>query len=102
MGLGGNAHGVGVLMSQHGKSLIDSDWIGRANCRGVSPDIFFPTRGEPTDEAKAVCQGCAVRDECLESALINHDTHGVWGGTSENQRRKIRASRLKDATRRSA
>lgn len=71
-----------------------TDWTARANCRGVDPDLFFPGQGEPTDPAKAVCQGCVVRDDCLTYALTPPIARrGIWGGLSENERRKLRRAR---------
>lgn len=63
-------------------------WRARANCRGVDPDLFFPERGSSQREAKAVCAGCEVRAECLAEGL--HETVGIWGGTSERERRVLR------------
>ncbi|WP_436793325.1 WhiB family transcriptional regulator [Actinospongicola halichondriae] len=63
------------------------------SCRGVDPDIFFPDRGDSLAPAKAVCAECIVRDECLEYALANGERFGVWGGTSERERRRIRRAR---------
>jgi WhiB family redox-sensing transcriptional regulator len=71
----------------------DKTWQDYANCLGVDPDLFFPERGVPTREAKAVCSGCVVREECLEYALANGEKHGIWGGTSERERRGIRRQR---------
>jgi predicted Fe-S protein YdhL (DUF1289 family) len=51
---------------------------------------FFPGRGESAAPAKAVCRRCPVRSPCLEFAL-EHDVSGVWGGTSERQRRQLLA-----------
>ena len=68
-------------------------WQEYANCLGVDPDLFFPERGASTKEAKEVCRGCVVRDECLEYALSNGDMFGMWGGMSERERRRIRRAR---------
>ena len=65
-------------------------WRDRANCRGVDPDLFFPERGEPTRDAKAVCQGCTVWWPCLVDALARGEKHGIWGGLSERERRRLR------------
>jgi len=75
----------------------DRAWQDYANCLGVDPDLFFPERGASTREAKEVCRGCVVREECLEYALANHIDHGIWGGTSERQRRRIAAGRRRAA-----
>lgn len=68
-------------------------WQNKANCMGVDPELFFPERGASTREAKEVCRGCVVRDECLEYALANGEKFGIWGGLSERERRKVRRSR---------
>jgi WhiB family redox-sensing transcriptional regulator len=69
------------------------DWKSRANCMGVDPDLFFPERGMSTREAKEVCRGCVVREDCLEYALANGEKFGIWGGLSERERRRIRRAR---------
>ncbi|HEV2928426.1 MAG TPA: WhiB family transcriptional regulator [Propionibacteriaceae bacterium] len=71
----------------------DLSWQDYANCRGVDPDLFFPERGASTREAKEVCAGCVVRDECLEYALVFGEKFGVFGGKSERERRRIRKAR---------
>ena len=68
-------------------------WQMFANCLGVDPDLFFPERGASTKEAKQVCQGCVVREDCLEYALANGEKFGIWGGLSERERRRIRRQR---------
>jgi WhiB family transcriptional regulator, redox-sensing transcriptional regulator len=70
--------------------LRPQPWMGDANCIGVDPDVFFPQRGDPTNEAKTICRACSVRAECLDYALSINERHGIWGGTSERQRRTIR------------
>jgi WhiB family redox-sensing transcriptional regulator len=71
----------------------DQPWRMLANCNGVDPDLFFPERGQSTDEAKAVCAGCEVRVECLEFALVHGEKFGIWGGASERERRRMRKAR---------
>jgi len=68
-------------------------WQEYANCLGVDPDLFFPERGASTKEAKEVCRGCVVREDCLEYALSNGEKFGIWGGMSERERRRIRRAR---------
>lgn len=72
---------------------LDLTWQGRANCIGVDPDIFFPERGASTKEAKSICAACIVRTDCLEYALENSEKFGIWGGTSERERRRLRRQR---------
>jgi len=64
-----------------------------AACRGLDPHLFFPDRGASVAEAKAVCASCPVRAECLEFALINVEKFGIFGGTSERERRRLRRER---------
>ena len=77
----------------------DRHWQERANCLGVDPDLFFPERGASTKEAKEVCRGCVVREDCLEYALANGEKFGIWGGLSERERRRIRRQRALAARR---
>jgi WhiB family redox-sensing transcriptional regulator len=71
----------------------DLTWQEYANCLGVDPDLFFPERGASTREAKEVCRGCVVQDECLEYAPTNGEKFGIWGGMRERERRRIRRQR---------
>jgi WhiB family redox-sensing transcriptional regulator len=60
---------------------------------GVDPELFFPARGASTGEAKEVCRGCVVRIECLDYAVAANEKQGIWGGTSERERRRVRRAR---------
>ena len=71
------------------------DWRGVASCRDTDPDLFFPigTTGpalEQIEAAKIVCLACPAQEPCLEFALATNQESGVWGGTSEDERRKLR------------
>jgi WhiB family redox-sensing transcriptional regulator len=77
--------------------IAPTAWMLRANCLGVDPNLFYPERGASTREAKAVCEGCVVRDDCLGYALTRDERHGIWGGLSERQRRRIRRARALEA-----
>lgn len=70
-----------------------SEWLEHAACAGMAPDLFFPARGESSKEAKAICAGCPVRECCLEHALDAVEKHGIWGGKSERERRRLRRER---------
>jgi WhiB family redox-sensing transcriptional regulator len=76
---------------------LEENWQDDANCLGVDPDLFFPERGASTREAKEVCRGCVVREQCLEFALQNGEKFGIWGGLSERERRRIRRQRAQAA-----
>jgi len=64
-------------------------WMFHARCRGINPAEFFPSDGTGVETAQRVCAACPVRPECLEYALLNRIEHGVWGGASERERRRI-------------
>ncbi|MDY7099633.1 MAG: WhiB family transcriptional regulator [Actinomycetota bacterium] len=73
-------------------------WRDQASCRDTDPDLFFPvgTTGPALEQiahAKAVCDSCLVKAPCLEFALMTNQDSGVWGGTSEEERRKLRKAR---------
>ena len=73
---------------------MENAWQLVGNCVGVDPDLFFPERGASTKEAKAVCHGCSVREDCLEYALSVGERFGIWGGLSERERKRIRRQRM--------
>lgn len=68
-------------------------WMADAACAGADPAAFFPERGEDTGPALALCARCPVVDECRTYALEQpgRTDHGVWGGTSARERRRLRA-----------
>src|SRR5699024_4812944 len=65
-------------------------WQERSLCAQTDPEAFFPEKGGSTREAKKVCTGCEVRQECLEYALEHDERFGIWGGLSERERRKLK------------
>jgi WhiB family transcriptional regulator, redox-sensing transcriptional regulator len=79
--------------------LLESGlWRNEASCKNTDPDLFFPvgTTGPALEQiaaAKAVCCECAVRQRCLDFALTTNQDSGIWGGTSEEERRQIRRAR---------
>lgn len=68
---------------------MDTEWMAEGKCREVHPSTFFPSDGVGVDLARRICAECPVRAMCLEYALRNRIDHGVWGGTSERERRRI-------------
>ena len=77
--------------------MDDLDWMPRGLCASLPPSTFFPSDGAGVEEARKICAGCPVKEQCLEHALEQRIDHGVWGGCSERERRRIlkrrRASR---------
>lgn len=80
-------------------------WRHDAACRGEDPSLFFApayfeTRGQKGSReagAKEICARCPVRAECLEFALETRETHGVWGGFNEMERRRLLRARNAEA-----
>lgn len=73
---------------------VNTNWRIAAVCRDEDPDLFFPigTTGPAiaqAEEAKALCRTCPVMEACLDWALESGQDHGVWGGTDEEDRRRI-------------
>ena len=80
-----------LQLSHRAERAARGDWWDSAACRTADPDIFFPVSSsgpghDEADQAKAVCAGCRVRRQCLQFALATHQSHGIWGGTTEEER----------------
>lgn len=65
-------------------------WMRHRRCRDVDPALFYPDGASGVQEAKRFCHGCSVEDLCLEYAMDTGEKFGVWGGTSERERRRLR------------
>lgn len=73
------------------RSLVptESFW-SQASCAETDPEAFFPEKGESVTQAKAICNDvCTVQKQCREWALARAEEHGVWGGLSGLERKKI-------------
>lgn len=73
----------------------ENAWREHAACRDSAPELFFPIGAtglalEQIEAAKTICARCPVLIECLEFALETNQEAGVWGGTSEDERRHLR------------
>ncbi|MCH1513854.1 MAG: WhiB family transcriptional regulator [Acidimicrobiales bacterium] len=72
---------------------MNTKWMSKGNCADTNPDAFFPSDGVGVEIAKSICNRCPVASLCLDYALTYKINHGVWGGCSERQRRRIRKER---------
>jgi WhiB family transcriptional regulator, redox-sensing transcriptional regulator len=88
-----------LLLEQFLSDDDDQGWQQRALCAQTDPEAFYPEKGGSTREAKRVCLACPVRQDCLQAALDNDERWGIWGGTSERERRKMKRARMAPATR---
>ena len=68
---------------------MDTEWMADGNCASEPPSLFFPSDGVGVEVARRICVDCPVKEPCLEYALNNRIDHGVWGGCSERERRRI-------------
>lgn len=76
---------------------MDIAWRSLGACRGLDPEIFFPETAEQIEQALEICDGCGVRVACLEHALARREKVGVWGGTTDKDRRRIIRQRRRTA-----
>ena len=86
---------------------LTGDWRPHAACRWMAPELFFPagTTGiaaEEIEAAKAVCGECDVRADCLRFAVSTNQEFGIWGGTTEDERRDLRRHWLRQTARHEA
>ena len=68
---------------------MEAEWMNEGNCRDHPPEVFFPSDGVGVQIARQICATCPVKEPCLEYALVQRIDHGVWGGASERERRRI-------------
>jgi WhiB family redox-sensing transcriptional regulator len=83
-------------------TLYAGEWQAAGACLSADPEIFFPVSGTgasaPQIElARQICGRCPVRRECLDWAMDSGEMHGIWGGTTPEDRTR---ARRKDAARR--
>jgi WhiB family redox-sensing transcriptional regulator len=70
-------------------------WRQQAACRHSDASLFFPagSTGAAVDQiqaAKAICESCPVAEACLRFAMETNQEAGIWGGTDEDERRRLR------------
>ena len=83
-----------------------TDWRAAGACLGADPDLFFPiavgeAAGTQVALALRICDRCQVRQQCLEFAMRTGESHGIWGGTTPDDRARARRARTRRAARRS-
>ena len=83
-----------ILASSLTLANADYTWRSEAICRDTDPELLFPvgTTGYALLQiarAKEVCGQCPVHRDCLDYALETNQDSGIWGGTSEEERRVL-------------
>jgi WhiB family transcriptional regulator, redox-sensing transcriptional regulator len=83
-------------------SFTSTSWWSQAACRSADPELFFPisaldASSRDVARAKAICGRCGARPQCLAHAMEAGSLQGIWGGTTEEDRRRlrVRATRAK-------
>jgi WhiB family transcriptional regulator, redox-sensing transcriptional regulator len=85
---------AGAAIFRHKRRILlrpAPSWMERAACAGHDdPDLWFPERGEDErrQQALAICAACPVRPACLAYVLSMPPQPGIWGGTTEDERRQ--------------
>jgi WhiB family transcriptional regulator, redox-sensing transcriptional regulator len=79
-------------------------WMSRGACRGEDPALFFPLSQSGSsmrqiERARAICRRCPVLTTCLRYAMDTHQ-EGIWGATTDDERRAMRQSARRNAARR--
>jgi WhiB family transcriptional regulator, redox-sensing transcriptional regulator len=82
---------------------VNTNWRASSSCKDEDPELFFPigTTGPALlqiEEAKAVCRRCPVMERCLQWAMESGQEQGVWGGTDENDRRRMKRRAARKST----
>jgi len=67
-----------------------SEFVGKAACKGMDVNLFFPSTGVISRAVIVVCSNCEVKVQCEEFAVNNDQIHGIWGGTNDSDRRRLR------------
>lgn len=75
--------------------MTDTAWQDQAACRTAPTRTMFPNEldADGIEAAKAYCHACPAQGQCLTFALDNREDHGIWGGTTEKERSRLRRRR---------
>ena len=88
-----SSHNRTIRLADKSQPPADTDWLRLGYCLKFALMAFYPSRGESTNDAQAVCLECPVKTPCLEYAL-KHEFEGIWGATTGRIRRQIKKRRL--------
>lgn len=93
------------LLTAHQRALLrwlptliadDEDWRKQALCAQADPERWFPDKGGNPQPAKDICRQCPVQVQCLEYALSNIETFGIWGGLTAAESKSFRRQERRD------
>jgi len=79
---------------------LQGPWWSQAACQDAEPEVFFPISDRDhwsRSAALELCSACEVRAQCLAVAMTDRTLVGIWGGTDEADRARLRRRHLADA-----
>lgn len=85
-GFDGTPDDMADLLGDIDERLRRPAWQRRAACRSLDPATFYPTSAQGSATAKAVCEACPARSDCLAHALERPELDGIWGGMTPGER----------------
>ena len=76
------------------------EWRTAGACLSADPDLFFPiatgvVAHNQIIKAQRICAGCLVRQQCLDFAMRTGEFHGIWGGTTPEERIRVHRQQLR-------
>lgn len=82
-----------------------TDWRAASACLNADPDLFFPIAvgtavSKQVSRALRICEGCLVKQQCLDFAVRSGEKDGIWGGTTPEERIRARRARSRRPARR--
>lgn len=82
-----------------------SNWRAESACLNTDPDVFFPVAvgtaaGKLVTRALRICDGCPVKQQCLDYAMRSGEKDGIWGGTTPEERIRVLRARHRRPARR--
>lgn len=77
---------------------LPPEWVSEALCAQTDPEAFYPEKGGNPEPARRICAACPVLTECRAYALANGEHYGIWGGLTNNDRRRIRSRAHRSGT----
>ena len=71
-----------------------TEWREAGACLAADPDLFFPVAANTAASQEAtralrICDGCAVKRQCLDFAMRHGEANGIWGGTTPEERVRV-------------
>ena len=70
--------------------ILNSEYVKREKMMPLEANIQDYEAVAKVAEAKAICSGCPVRQECLDYALDSRQAYGIWGGKTPTERRRMK------------